>query len=96
MIYLRMCQELFRLRKINKSVDNLWTQWRFGIVENFISHFVFLYFGVFFHVMTFENIISILRSTYGIPFFFLYGLYFIIYEAEMLSKPKKSKQISRG
>lgn len=44
--------------------------------------------------MTFENFLSILYSTYAIPFVFLYGLYFVIYEAEMLSKPKKHKSIA--
>lgn len=50
-----------------------------------------MYFGIFIHVMTLENNKIILTTTYGIPFFILYGLYFVIYEAEMLTKDKKSR-----
>lgn len=53
MIYLRMNQELFRLRKLNKNVDRLWTVYKFGYVENIIANFALWYFGIFIHVMTF-------------------------------------------
>jgi hypothetical protein len=46
--------------------------------------------------MTWANIKAILLATYGIPFFILYGLYFIIYEAEMLSKSKKNKLVDKS
>lgn len=51
-----------------------------------------MYFGIFMHVMTFENVKRILFATYGIPFFILYGLYFIIYEAEILTKASKKRE----
>lgn len=95
MIYLRLIQELFRLRKLNAFIDSLWTKYYFGYVENIISNFVFFYFGIFLHVMTFENAKRILWATYAIPFFLLYGFYFAIYEAEMLGKTKV-KKISSG
>jgi hypothetical protein len=91
-----MTQELYRLRKLNAFVDSLWTKYKFHIVEGFLSDYVLLYFGIFFHVMTWANIKAILLATYGIPFFILYGLYFIIYEAEMLSKSKKNKLVDKS
>lgn len=91
MIFLRMVQEIFRLRKVNEKVERLWTKYKFSIVENIVSNFTLFYFGIFMHIMTFENVKKVFFATYGIPFFILYGLYFVIYEAEMLSKPKKNR-----
>lgn len=72
-------------------MDNLWIKYKFGIIENLMSNFVFMYFGIFLHVMTWANIKALLSATYGIPFFILYGLYFVIYEAEILTKHAKKK-----
>jgi|688.fasta_scaffold415115_1 hypothetical protein len=91
MIYLRMTQELYRLRKVNDFVDSLWKKYKFGIFESFLSGYVLLFFGIFFHIMTWENIKAILYATYGIPFFVLYVLYIVIYKAEILSKAKHKK-----
>lgn len=52
-IFLRLTQELFRLRKSNPRLDALWTKYHFGHVENILSNFALIYFGIFIHVMTF-------------------------------------------
>ena len=88
MIFLRIVQEMFRVRSKDKYFDSLWPRYKLDHFENMLSNYVLLYFGVFFHVMTWENIVKILWATYAIPFFILYGVYALVVEMHVLSGKK--------
>ena len=88
MLYLQINQELFRIKSKNKGFKSLWDKFRIDTIENMIGNYVFLYFGVYFHLMTWDKIQIVLLSTYLIPFFILYASYFIIKKTTLIKNIK--------
>lgn len=84
-MFLQINQEVYKVRRKVKWVEDLWQRLKLDYLENMICMFVVMYFGVFFHVMTLENIIKILVGTYFIPFIVLYITYVLVVVVKVLS-----------
>ena len=75
MLYLRINQELYKLRKKHPRFRAKWEQWKLDAVENWVANYVFMYFGISFHLMTLDLIALYLKATYMLPYFALYLVY---------------------
>ena len=92
MVFLRINQEVYRVRRAVPSIDQLYKKLQLNHIENIISQYVLLYFGISFHVMTWENIKTIIVTTYGLPFIVLYLTYVVVVKMKGLSFLEKGKQ----
>lgn len=54
------------------------------MVENWIGNYIFWYFGMFFHLMTYDRIVQVMKTTYMLPFFTLYAAYALITRTKWL------------
>ena len=84
MLYLRINQELYRIKLKSPKFKEKWERFKMDIVENFIANYVFIYFGIFFHLMTIDLIIQLLATTYMLPFFMLYAVYALMTRTKWL------------
>lgn len=93
-IYMQIPLEIFRLRRIEGSkVQRFYKKYEgyLNFVENIISHIVLTYFGMPFHLMTFDRFWTYARYTYFIPYIVLYAAFYLVVVAKVLSDKKGGK-----
>lgn len=93
-------QEIFRQRQIKGSkVHRFYEKYEkiCDQVENLFSTFVMTYFGMPFHLMTFDKVWIYVKTTYFLPYLLLYlANYLFVWKKIVSEKPKGEKGKQNG
>lgn len=74
------------MRQKSAWLQSKWAAYKLDYVESVISNYALHYFGVFFHVMTWQNIQMILVATKALPFVLLYISYALVVKMKLPAK----------
>lgn len=100
MPFMQIGQEIFRQRQIKGSkVHRFYEKYEkiCDQVENLFSTFVMTYFGMPFHLMTFDKVWIYLKTTYFLPYLLLYlANYLFVWKKIVSEKPKAEKGKQNG
>jgi lysophospholipid acyltransferase len=95
-LYMQIAQEVFRMRKVTGStIAQLYEKHEtlMNIVDNLLSSFVLTYFGMAFHLMTWDRVWTYLQISYFLPYILLYVAFYLICIQKVFSrKGKKAKE----
>lgn len=94
-IFIQIVQEIFRLKRSEGSIVSNFNKshpFIYDILENLASTFAMTYFGMAFHLMTWERIWVYLTETYFVPYIALYLCFFLVCQMKILVGKRHRKE----